>query len=76
MAGGKGQKAGGQVEGAFFKGGSTIFRAVNFELFAKGNRTVAIGGSFLFLCAMGMIANMTPSKPKNSRRELHRDESR
>eukprot|EP00215_Chloropicon_roscoffensis_P004561 CAMPEP_0197508442 /NCGR_PEP_ID=MMETSP1312-20131121/29624_1 /TAXON_ID=464262 /ORGANISM="Genus nov. species nov., Strain RCC2335" /LENGTH=123 /DNA_ID=CAMNT_0043056197 /DNA_START=27 /DNA_END=399 /DNA_ORIENTATION=+ len=59
-----------QVEGAFFRGGSSLFRAVNFELYAKGSRSVAILGSMLLLVSVGIIANIDPkpNKPSGARK--------
>ena len=62
----KSAKAGGgsanQIEGAFFRGGSSFFRAVNFELFARGNdpiqRAIAVAGSIAFLASLYTIASM------------------
>ena len=59
-----------QVEGAFFRGGSSLFRAVNFELYAKGSRSVAMLGSMLLLVSVGIIANIDPkpNKPSGARK--------
>ncbi|QDZ22438.1 hypothetical protein HOP50_07g49780 [Chloropicon primus] len=53
-----------QVEGAFFRGGSSFFRAVNFELYAKGSRSMAMFGSALLLVSVGIIANIEPKESK------------
>ena len=59
-----------RVEGAFFRGGSSVFRAVNFELFASPSKPVAILGSVLLLISVGIVANIEPKpKPRARRRE-------
>ena len=62
-----------QVEGAFFRGGSSLFRAVNFELYAKGSRSVAMLGSMLLLVSVGIIANIDPKPNKPSGARKHDD---
>ena len=57
-----------QVEGAFFRGGSSFFRAVNFELYAKGSRSIAILGSALLLLSVGTIASIDPKAKKTHAR--------
>mmetsp|Transcript_9984 Transcript_9984/g.25405 ORF Transcript_9984/g.25405 Transcript_9984/m.25405 type:complete len:83 (-) Transcript_9984:152-400(-) len=67
-AGGKGAKKP-QLEGAFFRGGSKVFRTVNFELFAKGNKVIAIGGSLMLLASLTVISNMKSGKSKAASRK-------
>lgn len=55
-----------QVEGDFFGKGSRLFRAVNFELYAKGNRTIALAGSLLLLLSVGTIASIDPKTRGNT----------
>ena len=57
------------VHRELFRGGSKVFRTVNFELFAKGNKVIAIGGSLLLLASLTVISNMNSGKSKAASRK-------